>query len=86
MSAAKQAFISMAENFSTIVSDKNYICVLLAKCSMGNELYKNEKLIGDWLCESLTTVSAAKNHQSVKAASTWNKVGSKVSTGFALFK
>lgn len=86
VSAAKQAFISMAENFSTNVSDKDYISVLLAKCSFGNDIYKNEKLIGDWLCESLTTISAAKNHQSVKNAGTWNKVGSKVSTGFALFK
>ena len=86
VSAAKQAFISAAENFSTNVSEKDYISVLLAKCPIGNDLYKNEKMIGDWLCESLTAVSGAKNHQSVKAAGTWNKVGSKVSTGFALFK
>jgi len=86
VSAAQAAFVAFAESFSTYVSDKNYISVLLAKCGPSNELYKNEKLIGDWLAASMTTVEEMKNPQTVKQASTWNKAGSKVSTGFPFFK
>ena len=84
--AAQAAFISMAESFSTNISDRNYLSVFLAKCSPGNELYKNEKLIADWLSSSMTTVEEMKNPQTVKQAAIWNRVGSKISTGFSLFK
>ena len=86
VSAAQAAFISIAESFSTCVSDRSYLSVLLAKCTQANEIYKNEKLIGDWLATSMVSVEAMKNPQTAKQASTWNKVGSKVQTGFSLFK
>lgn len=86
VSAAQAAFISIAESFSTYVSDRNYLSVLLAKCNQTNELYKNEKLIGDWLATSMVSVEAMKTQQTPKQASIWNKVGSKVQTGFSLFK
>lgn len=86
VSAAQAAFISIAESFSTYVSDRNHLSVMLARCSQTNEIYKNEKLIGDWLSTSMVSVEAMKNHQTVKQASVWNKVGTKVLTGFSLFK
>ncbi len=86
VSASQAAFVSMAENFSTYVSDRDFLSVILAKCSAGNELYKNEKLIGDWVVSSFDAIKNAKNHQTFKQAGVWNKVGSKISTGFALFR
>jgi len=86
VSAAQQAFISLAESFSTNVADRNYLSVLLANCSPSNEMYKNEKSIAVWLTASMETIKSLKNPQTVKQASTWNKVGSKVSGGFGFLK
>lgn len=86
VSAAQAAFISIAENFATNVGERQYLSVMLGNCNPSNELYKNEKLIGDWIATGITSVKAMKNPQTVKQAVTWNKVGGKVQTGFALFK
>ena len=86
VAAAQAAFCSIAENFSTNVADRSYLSVLLAKCNYSNELYKNEDGIADWLCNALNGLKMLKNPQTVKQAGTWNKVGAKVSSGFALFK
>lgn len=82
---AQNAFMALAENFAALVEERSYLSVLLAKCSPSNELYKNEKLITDWLAASLDTIKNLKNHQTAKQAISWNKAGSKVS-GFNLFK
>lgn len=86
VSAAQAAFISLAESFATNVSDRQYLSVMLGTCNLNNELYKNEKLIADWVAGGLNSVEAMKNPQTVKQATTWNKVGAKVQTGFSLFK
>ncbi len=86
VSLSQQAFISIAENFAANVNEREYLSVLLAKCSINNELYKNEKQIAQWLSQSMISVRAMKNSQTVKQATTWNKVGGKVQTGFSLFK
>ncbi len=86
VSAAQQAFISTAETFAANVSERNYLSVLLAKCPLNNDYYKSEKQIAEWLAQSMVSIRAMKNPQSVKQATTWNKVGSKVSTGFSFFK
>lgn len=86
VSAAQQSFISIAESFSTNISDRSYLSVLLANCNPVNENYKNEKSIAVWLAASMETIKGQKNPQTVKQASTWNKVGSKVSSGFPFFK
>ena len=86
VSAAQAAFSALAENFSTFVADRNYLSVILAKCAMNNELYKNEDGIADWLCGALDGLKTMKNPQTVKQAGTWNKAGAKISTGFTLFK
>ena len=86
VSAAQAAFSALAENFSTNVADRDYLSVVLAKCSYSNELYKNEDAIADWIVSSLNTVRTMKNPQTVKQAGTWNKVGGKLQTGFALFR
>lgn len=86
VSTAQAAFVSMAENFATNVADRQYLSVMLGNCNVSNELYKNEKVIGDWTATGLTSVRAMKNPQTVKQAVTWNKVGGKVQTGFSLFR
>ena len=86
VSTAQAAFCAMAEAFSTNVADRDYLSVILAKCAYSNELYKNEDAIADWAVGALNTVKTMKNQQTAKQAGTWNKVGSKVSTGFNLFK
>lgn len=86
VSAAQAAFISLAENFATNVGERQYLSVMLGTCNVANELYKNEKLIGDWIATGITSVKAMKNPQTVKQAVTWNKAGGKVQTGFTLFK
>ena len=86
VSAAQAAFCSLAENFSTNVADRDYLSVLLAKCAFSNEFYKNEDGIADWLVNALDSIKTMKNPQTVKQAGVWNKVGAKVSTGFALFR
>lgn len=86
VSAAQQAFISMAESFASNVTDRNYLTVLLANCNPTNEMYKNEKSIAVWLTASMESLKGLKNPQTVKQASTWNKAGSKVGAGFPFFK
>ncbi len=86
VSAAQAAFCALAESFSTNVSDKDYLSVVLAKCAFNNELYKSEDSIADWAISALNSVKSLKNQQSVKHAGNWNKVGSKIQTGFLLFK
>ena len=86
VSAAQAAFSAVAESFATNVADREYLSVILAKCGYSNELYKNEDAIADWAVSALNTVKTMKNPQTVKQACVWNKVGAKVSTGFALFR
>ncbi|MCQ2583753.1 MAG: hypothetical protein MJ160_07585 [Treponema sp.] len=86
VNSAQSAFISLAENCSTLVADKPYMSVLLARCDSTNELYNEERAIGEWLSQSMDAIMQMKGHQSAKQASTWVKVGTKVSTGFSLFK
>lgn len=86
VSAAQAAFCALAESFSTNVADRDYLSVILAKCAYSNDLYKNEDAIAEWTISAFNTVKTMKNPQTVKQATTWNKVGSKLSTGFSLFK
>jgi len=86
VSAAQAAFCAIAESFSTNVGDRDYLSVILAKCNFSNDLYKNEDGIADWTVSALDSVKAMKNPQSAKQAGVWNKVGGKVSTGFAIFR
>lgn len=86
VSAAQAAFCALAENFSTNVADREFLSVILAKCAYTNDFYKNEDGIADWVVSAFDSVKTMKNPQTVKQATTWNKVGGKVSTGFALFK
>ena len=86
VNSAQQAFIALAENFATLVADKQYLSVLLAKCDHSNELFNNEKYLANWVKESISAIEGYKNHQSVKQACSWVKAGNKVSSGFTLFK
>ena len=86
VSAAQAAFCAIAENFATNVADRDYLSVVLAKCGFTNDFYKNEDGIADWVVSAFDSVRQMKNPQTVKQATSWNKVGGKVSTGFALFK
>lgn len=85
VSVGEAAFTALAQNFATNVADRDYLSVLLAKCPYNNEAYKNDKQLAQWLLETFETLSNAKHKQSVKQATTWNKVGTKVSSGFSLF-
>jgi len=86
VSAAQAAFCSLAENFSTAVAERNYLSVLLAKCSFSNELYKNEDALAEWLVNAMNSIKALKTPQDVKHAGIWNKAGAKLQTGFNLFR
>jgi hypothetical protein len=86
VSAAQAAFCALAESFSTNVGERDYLSVILAKCAYSNELYKNEDAIAEWTISAFDTVKTLKNPQTLKQATNWNKVGSKVSTGFSLFE
>ncbi len=86
VSAAQAAFTALAENFSTNVAERDFLSVILAKCAYSNDFYKNEDGIADWVVSAFDSVRQMKNPQTVKQATSWNKVGGKVSTGFALFK
>ncbi len=86
VSTAQAAFCAVAEGFATNVSDREYLSVILAKCGYSNELYKNEDAIAEWVISALNTVGTMKNAQTIKQACAWNKVGAKISTGFALFR
>ena len=85
VSAASNAFISLAESFSTAVSERNYLSVLLGKCSFNSDIYKSEKAIADWLADSIDTIRNSKKEQTIKQSTVWNKVGGTVKTGFSLF-
>lgn len=83
---AENAFISLAENFATNVNDHEYLSVLLAKNTPACEYYKNEKLTANWLMDGMNAILNQKNHQTLKQAANWNKVGAKIQTGFSLFR
>lgn len=85
VSVAQAAFESLAENFAVNVNDRDYLSVILGKCQVSNEIYKNEKEIAKWCAESFSVLQNQKNHQNVKNAANWNKVGTKIQTGFSLF-
>lgn len=85
VTSAQAAFTALAENFAININDKEYLSVILAKCAFSNELHKNEKEIAQWCIESLDTLNTQKNKQSLKNAAVWNKVGTKLQTGFHLF-
>jgi hypothetical protein len=78
--------VSIAENFSTNIQDKPYLSVLLAKVPAISDAPQSDLEIGNWLCAAFDSLKNAKHQQTLKAASTWNKVGSKISSGFSLFK
>lgn len=86
VSAAQQTFISIAESFASNVAGREYLSVILSKCNNSNELYKNEAEIAKWFALSFDSVKQMKNPQNVKQALSWNKTGSKIQTGFLLFK
>ena len=86
VNSAQEAFIALAENFATLVGDKQYLSVLLAKCEQNNELYNSDKQLGAWVKESLAAIEGFKNHQSAKQACSWVRAGGKVGNGFSLFK
>ena len=86
VNSAQQAFIALAENFATLVNDRQYLSVLLAKCEQSNELYNSDKQLGAWVKECLGTIEGFKSHQGAKQACTWIRAGGKVSNGFSLFK
>ena len=86
VNAAQQAFISLAENISTLVGERPYLSVLLAKCEPSNELFSSEKALAEWTAQGMDTIKNMKNHQTAKQAETWVKAGAKVPTGFSLFK
>ena len=54
VNSAQQAFMALAENFATLVSDRQYLSVLLAKCEQSNELFNSEKQLGGWIKESIS--------------------------------
>lgn len=85
VSSAQEAFIALAQNFATLVQEKQYLSVALAKCDSSNEYYDNEELIAQWVAGNIEALKKSKSRQNAKQASTWIKVGSKVS-GFSLFK
>lgn len=86
VNAAQQAFIALAENTATLVNDKQYLSVVLAKCDNTNPIFNNEKQIGEWASQSFDAIDGFKAHQSLKAACNWIKAGTKVTNGFTLFK
>ena len=86
VNAAQCAFVSLAENISTLVADKPYMSVVLVNCEPANEMYNDEKALGTWVSQTMDSVRKQKSHQSVNQASTWLKPGTKVSTGFSFFR
>ena len=86
VNSAQEAFIALAENFATLVGDKQYLSVLLAKCEQTNELYNSDKQLAAWVKECLGTIEGFKTHQGAKQACTWVRAGGKISNGFSLFK
>lgn len=86
VNAAQQAFISLAQNISTLVGERSYLSVLLAKCEPSNELFSSEKALAEWTAQGIDTIKNMKNHQTAKQAGNWVKVGAKIPTGFSLFK
>ena len=86
VSSAQSSFKTLAENFSTNVVGRDYLSVILAKCGHDNELYKSDDAVANWIASSFDTLHNLKNPQTAKHSGTWNKVGSKIQTGFSLFR
>jgi len=84
VNAAQAAFMSLAENTSTCIAEKNYLSVVLGKCDPNNELYSKQKLLGKWISQIIESLNEQKNHQSVKQSGVWNKAGAKLPGGLSL--
>ena len=85
VSAAQEAFLSLAENTSTLVGERPYLSVLLSKCDYTNEFFSSEKQLASWLAQGIDSIKGMKNHQTAKQAGTWVKAGAKIPTGLSLF-
>lgn len=85
VSAAQAAFLSLAENTSTLVGERPYLSVLLSKCDYTNELFSSEKQLASWLAQGIDSIKGMKNHQTAKQAGTWVKAGAKIPTGLSIF-
>lgn len=86
VNSAQNAFISLAENIATIISERQNISVLLCRCDPSNEFFNNEKEIASWISQSMDQIINQKNKQSIKQATSWAKIGGKIPSGFSLFK
>ena len=53
VNAAQCAFVSLAENISTLVADKPYMSVVLVNCEPANEMYNDEKALGTWVSQTM---------------------------------
>ena len=85
VNAAQAAFLSLAENTSTLVGERPYLSVLLSKCDYTNELFSNEKQLAVWIAQGIDSIKGMKNHQTAKQAGTWVKAGAKIPTGLSIF-
>lgn len=85
--SAQEAFIALAKNTAALVNERPYLSFLIAEVSPAqNEFYQDDSLTADWLIKSMETIKNSKNKQSVKNAVNLNKAGTKISTGFSIFK
>ncbi len=83
IAACEKAFETFAENTAVQLHAEENITVFLAQCNAVNELYKNEQEIIRWLVSSVESIVNGKSKQKIV---TWNKAGTKLSTGFSFFR
>ncbi len=86
VSIAQNAFCAMAEQFVTNMESRDYLTVILGKCSPANELYKSERQLAQWVNSNYETLENQKNKQTLKHSLNWLKAGAKIQNGFSFFK
>lgn len=79
------AFTRLAEKFSENVIERDYLRVFLAKSLTASENFGTEHQLGEWTLSAILSIHDSKK-QNVKQATSWNKAGAKLGSGFSLFK
>lgn len=84
--SAEKAFQGFAENIAAFVGEKPQTNVVLVSCSSTNDANESDSALATWLVSYIDSLERAKKKPTVRQTLQWLKIGSKLQTGFQLFR
>lgn len=84
--SAEKAFQAFAENIAAYVGAKPQVDVVLVSCGAQNDSNESDAALASWLSSYTAALETAKKKPTVRQTLQWIKIGSKLQTGFQLFR